>query len=202
MLIALFPWAKARHTKAAVELHMLLDLRSNLPTFIHISDGKLSDVKTLDLLAPVSPGAFYIMDRGYFDFARLYHLHFGAAFFLIRAKSCTRVRRQYSRAVDRSTGLRCDQTIRPSGKYTPHRYPEQLRRIKYYDAETDKTFVFLTNNFELLALTIAELYRYRWRVELFFAWIKQHLRIKTLASAPPRTPSRSRSGLPSASTYS
>jgi hypothetical protein len=118
-------------------------------------------------------------DRGYFDFARLYRLHSGAAFFLIRAKSDTQVRRQYSRAVDRSTGLRCDQTIRPSGKHSPRLYPEQLRRIKYYDAETDKTFVFLTNNFELPALTIAELYRYRWRVELFFKWIKQHLRIKT-----------------------
>ncbi len=161
-----------------MKLHTLLDLRGNIPTFIHISDGKLSDVKALDLLVP-EPGAFYIMDRGYFDFARLYRLHIAAAFFLIRAKSDTQVRRQYSRAVDRSTGLRCDQTIRPSGKHSPRLYPEQLRRIKYYDAETDKTFVFLTNNFELPALTIAELYRCRWRVELFFKWIKQHLRIKT-----------------------
>jgi hypothetical protein len=178
LCLSLFPWAQACRTKGAVKLHTLLDLRGNIPTFIHISDGKLSDVKALDLLVP-EPGAFYIMDRGYFDFARLYRLHSGAAFFLIRAKSDTQVRRQYSRAVDRSTGLRCDQTIRPSGKHSPRLYPEQLRRIKYYDAETDKTFVFLTNNFELPALTIAELYRYRWRVELFFKWIKQHLRIKT-----------------------
>lgn len=178
LCLSLFPWAHARRTKAAVKLHTLLDLRGNIPTFIHISDGKLSDVKALDLLVP-EPGAFYIMDRGYFDFARLYRFQLGAAFFLIRAKSDTQVRRQYSRAVDKSTGLRCDQTIRPAGKHSPRRYPEQLRRIKYYDAETDKTFVFLTNNFELPALTIAELYRCRWRVELFFKWIKQHLRIKT-----------------------
>jgi len=178
LCLSLFPWAQACRTKGAVKLHTLLDLRGNIPTFIHISDGKLSDVKALDLLVP-EPGAFYIMDRGYFDFARLYRLHSGAAFFLIRAKSDTKVRRQYSRAVDRSTGLRCDQTIRPSGKHSPRLYPEQLRRIKYYDAETDKTFVFLTNHFELPALTVAELYRYRWRVELFFKWIKQHLRIKT-----------------------
>jgi hypothetical protein len=178
LCLSLFPWAHARRTKAAVKLHTLLDLRGNIPTFIHISDGKLGDVKALDLLVP-EPGAFYIMDRGYFDFARLYRLHLGTAFFLIRAKSDTQVRRQYSRAVDKSTGLRCDQTIRPSGKHSPRLYPQQLRRIKYYDAETEKTFVFLTNNFELPALTIAELYRCRWRVELFFKWIKQHLRIKT-----------------------
>lgn len=178
LCLSLFPWAHARRTKAAVKLHTLLDLRGNIPTFIHISDGKLGDVKALDLLVPEA-GAFYIMDRAYLDFARLYRLHLGAAFFLIRAKSDTQLRRQYSRAVDTSTGLRCDQTVRPSGKYTPHLYPEQLRRIKYYDADTDKTFVFLTNNFELPALTVAELYRRRWRVELFFKWIKQHLRIKT-----------------------
>jgi len=156
LCLSLFPWALSRRTKAAVKLHTLLDLRGNVPTFIHISDGKLHDVNVLDLLIP-EPGAFYIMDRGYLDFARLYRLALAGAFFLIRAKSNTRCRRLYSRPVDNSTGLKCDQTIVLTGTHTPRYYPEKLRRIKYDDATTDKTFVFLTNNFSLSALTIADL---------------------------------------------
>jgi len=177
LCLALFPWARFRKTKGAVKLHTLLDLRGNIPTFLHISDGKLHDVNVLDLLVP-EPGAFYIMDRGYLDFARLSQLHQARAFFVIRAKSNTRMRRLYSRAVDKSTGVLCDQTIVLTGVYTPGYYPEKLRRIKYRDATTDKTLVFLTNDFSLPAVTIAELYRCRWQVELFFKWIKQHLRIK------------------------
>ncbi len=178
LCLSVFPWAHFQRTKAAVKLHTLLDLRGNIPTFIHISDGKLHDAKVLDQLLPEA-GAFYIMDRGYLDFARLYVLNQFAAFFVIRAKSDTQFRRIYSHPIDKSTGLRCDQTIMLTGKYTPQYYPEKLRRIKYHDAENDKTFVFLTNNFTLPALTIAELYRCRWQVELFFKWIKQHLRIKS-----------------------
>jgi hypothetical protein len=177
LCLSVFPWAPFRQTKAAVKLHTLLDLRGNIPTFIHISDGKLHDVNALDLLIP-EPGAFYIMDRGYLDFARLYRFTLAGAFFLIRAKSNTQYRRLYSRPVDKSTGLKCDQTIVLSGVHTPRYYPEKLRRVRYYDAATEKTFAFLTNNFALPALTIAELYRCRWQVELFFKWIKQHLRIK------------------------
>jgi len=177
LCLSLFPWAPARRTKAAVKLHTLLDLRGNIPTFIHISDGKLHDVNVLDILVP-EPGAFYIMDRGYLDFARLYRLVLLGAFFLIRAKSNTQYRRLYSQPVDRSTGLIFDQIIVLTGARTPRYYPEKLRCIKYYDATTEKTFTFLTNNFSLPALTIADLYRCRWQVELFFKWIKQHLRIK------------------------
>lgn len=177
LCLSVFPWALFQQTKGAVKLHTLLDLRGNIPTFLHISDGKLHDVKVLDLLIP-EPGAFYIMDRGYLDFTRLFHLHQARAFFVIRARSNTKMRRLYSRQVDKTTGLRCDQTIVLTGVHTPRYYPEKLRRIKYYDATTDKTFVFLTNQFSLPALTIAELYRCRWQVELFFKWIKQHLRIK------------------------
>jgi hypothetical protein len=177
LCLSVFPWALFQQTKGAVKLHTLLDLRGNIPTFLHISDGKLHDVKVLDLLIP-EPGAFYIMDRGYLDFTRLFHLHQARAFFVIRARSNTKMRRLYSRQVDKATGLRCDQTIVLTGVHTPRYYPEKLRRIKYYDATTDKTFVFLTNQFSLPALTIAELYRCRWQVELFFKWIKQHLRIK------------------------
>lgn len=177
LCLSLFPWAPASRTKAAVKLHTLLDLRGNIPSFIHITDGKVHDVNVLDLLIP-EPGAFYIMDRGYLDFMRLHRLALSGAFFLIRAKSNTQYRRLYSRPVDKTTGLKCDQTIVLSGVHTPRYYPEQLRRIRYYDIATDKHFVFLTNNFALPALSIAELYRYRWQVELFFKWIKQHLRIK------------------------
>lgn len=177
LCLSLFPWARFRRTKAAVKMHTLLDLRGNIPTFIHISDGKLHDVNALDLLA-LEPGAFYIMDRGDVDFTRLYRFTLASAFFVTRAKSNTQLRRLYSQAVDQSTGLRCDQIVVLTGVKTPRYYPEKLRRIKYHDGGTGQTFVFLTNNFTLPALTIAELYRSRWQVELFFKWIKQHLRIK------------------------
>jgi len=177
LCLSVFSWANFRQHKAAIKLHTLLDLRGNIPTFIHISDGKLHDVNVLDQLLPEA-GAFYIMDRGYLDFARLYSLTLGAAFFVIRAKSNLQFRRVYSRPVDKQTGLRCDQTIVLTGFYAAQDYPDKLRRIKYHDAENNKTFVFLTNNFTLPALTVTQLYRCRWQVELFFKWIKQHLRIK------------------------
>jgi hypothetical protein len=177
LCLSVFPWAPFRQTKAAVKLHTLLDLRGNIPTFIHISDGKLHDVNALDLLIP-EPGAFYIMDRGYLDFARLYRFMLLGAFFVIRAKSNFKFRRLYSDPIDKDSGVRCDQTVVLTGYYSAQHYPQKLRRIKYYDATTGKTFVFLTNNFSLPAVTIADLYRCRWQVELFFKWIKQHLRIK------------------------
>lgn len=178
LCLSVFPWAQFRRTKAAIKLHTLLDLRGNIPSFIHISDGKLHDVNVLDILLP-EPGAFYVMDRGYLDYDRLYQLHKDQALFVIRAKSNLKFRRIYSHHVDKSIGLRCDQTIMLTGFYASQRYPEKLRRIKFYDAKTKKHLVFLTNNFHLPALTITELYRYRWQVELFFKWIKQHLRIKS-----------------------
>lgn len=178
LCLSVFPWAHFRQTKAAVKLHTLLDLRGNIPSFIHISDGKLHDVNVLDILLP-EPGAFYVMDRGYLDFERLYQLNQATAFFVIRAKSNLQFHRVYSHPVDKNTGLRCDQTGSLTGFYSARHYPDRLRRIKYYDAETDKRFVFLTNNFTLPAITITELYRHRWQVELFFKWIKQHLRIKS-----------------------
>jgi hypothetical protein len=177
LCLALFPWARFRKKKAAVKLHTLLDLRGNIPTFIHLSDGKLHDVNVLDQML-FEAGSFYVMDRGYVDFARLYTLHQALAFFVIRAKSNLQYRRVYSRPVDKSTGLRCDQTILLTGLNTSHDYPIQLRRVKFYDIEHDRLLVFLTNNFDLPALAIAQLYRCRWQVELFFKWIKQHLRIK------------------------
>jgi transposase len=177
LCLTVFPWASFRQTKAAIKLHTLLDLRGNIPTFIYISDGKVHDVNILDLLIP-EPGSFYIMDRGYMDFTRLYAMNQQHAFFVIRAKSNLKFRRIYSHRYDKSSGVRCDQTIILSGFYTSKEYPEKLRRIKYHDAETDKTFVFLTNNFSLPAITIAGLYRKRWQIELFFKWIKQNLRIK------------------------
>ncbi len=177
LCLSLFPWALFRSTKSAVKLHTLLDLRGNIPTFIHISDGKLHDVNVLDILLP-EPAAFYIMDRGYVDFERLFALHTAGAFFVIRAKSNTRYRRRYSKPVDRSAGLRCDQTIVLTGVNTAATYPLSLRRIKYHDEQTAKTFNFLTNNFAIPAQTVPDLYRNRWQVELFFKWIKQHLRIK------------------------
>ncbi len=177
LCLALFPWARFRKKKAAVKLHTLLDLRGNIPTFIHISDGKLHDVNVLDQMI-FEAGSFYVMDRGYVDFDRLYTLHQALAFFVIRAKSNLQYRRVYSRPVDKSTGLRCDQTILLTGLNTSRDYPIQLRRVKFYDIEHDRLLVFLTNNFDLPALAIAQLYRCRWQVELFFKWIKQHLRIK------------------------
>jgi transposase len=177
LCLSVFPWAHFRQTKAAIKLHTLLDLRGNIPTFIHITDGRSHDVHILDVLLPEA-GSFYMMDRGYLDFARLYAMHRHCAFFVIRAKSNLKFRRIYSHPIDKSTGLRCDQTIKLTGFYTGKDFPEKLRRIKHYDSESGRTFVFLTNNFLLPATTIAELYRCRWRVELFFKWIKQHLRIK------------------------
>jgi len=177
LCLSLFPWALFRTTKSAVKMHTLLDLRGNIPSFIHISDGKLSDVNVLDVLM-LEAGAIYVMDRGYLDFTRLYVLHQAHAFFVTRAKSNTRLKRIYSAAVDRSTGIICDQTIALTGATSRKDYPEHLRRIRYKDAKTGKTLVFLTNNFALPAATICALYKARWQVELFFKWIKQHLRIK------------------------
>jgi hypothetical protein len=177
LCLALFPWAPFRDAKAAVKLHTLLDLRGAIPTFIHISDGKLHDVNVLDLLSP-EPGAYYVMDRGYLDFARLYVLHQAGSFFVTRAKSNSKFKRLVSQPVERSTGLICDQVVELTVFYSHQGYPERLRRIRFKDPETAKTLVFLTNNFALPALTIGALYKSRWSVELFFRWIKQHLRIK------------------------
>jgi hypothetical protein len=177
LCLSVFPWAHFRSTKAAVKMHTLLDLRGNIPSFIYISDGKLHDVHALDMLLP-EPGAIYVMDRGYVDFARLHALHQAGAFFVTRAKSNLDAHRVYSAPVDRSTGLICDQTITLDGYYTRRDYPGHLRRIRFRDTETGRTLVFLTNQTTLPALTICALYKSRWRVELFFKWIKQHLRIK------------------------
>jgi hypothetical protein len=177
LCLAVFPWAHFRTTKAAVKMHTLLDLRGNIPSFIHVSDGKLHDVHALDLLLP-EPGAIYVMDRGYVDFTRLHVLHLAGAFFVTRAKSNMDARRIYSAPTDRTTGIICDQTIALDGHYTSQHYPEHLRRIRLRDAQTGRTLVFLTNQFGLPAATICALYKSRWQVELFFKWIKQHLRIK------------------------
>src|SRR5882672_2140033 len=177
LCLSVFPWAHFQSTKAAVRLHTLLDLRGNIPTFIHISDGKLHEVSVLDQLLPEA-GAFYIMDRGFLDFERLYRFHQAGSFFVTRAKSNTRLQRRYSHRVDRSIGLLCDQTVFLTGQYTPRTYQAPLRRIRFRDSQTNKTLTFLTNNFNLPAFTITELYRCRWQVELFFKWIKQHLRIR------------------------
>ena len=177
LCLSVFPWASFRSTKSGVKLHTLLDLRGNIPTFLHISNARLHDVNALDLLAP-EPGAFYVMDRGYVDFRRLFALEVEKSFFVIRAKSNARFQRRYSRPVDKTTGLLCDQTIQLTGRGTSAKYPHPLRRVKFRDAETDRTFNFLTNNFKVPAIAVAELYRSRWQIELFFRWIKQHLRIK------------------------
>ena len=177
LCLSVFPWAPFRSTKAAVKMHTLLDLRGNIPSFIHISDGKMHDVKILDQLMP-EPGAFYIMDRGYVDFERLHKMHLTGAFFVTRAKTNLKAMRRYSHPVDRGTGLICDQTIVLTGFYSRQDFDTPLRRIKFKDPTTGKRLVFLTNNFALEAITIADLYRCRWQVELFFKWIKQHLRIK------------------------
>ena len=177
LCLSLFDWAPFRSTKAAIKLHTLLDLRGAIPAFIHVSDGKMGDVNVLDLL-PIEAGAFYVMDRGYLDFGRLYKLHQTGAFFVTRAKRRMDVRRVYSAPTDRSTGVICDQMIAMNGFYIARDYPEQLRRIRFKDLESGKTLVFLTNNTTLPALTIDALYKSRWQVELFFKWIKQHLRIK------------------------
>ena len=177
LCLSLFPWAHFRKNKGAIKLHTLLDLRGPIPSFIDITDGKFADVKILDILIPEA-GSFYIIDRGYLDFARLYAMHQARATFITRAKSNTQCRRLYSRPVDKTTGLRCDQTILLTGAQSAKDYPEQLRLVKFFDSETNKRFAFLTNNFEIDALTVAQLYKCRWKVELFFRWIKQHLRIK------------------------
>ena len=177
LCLSLFDWAPFRSTKAAVKMHTLLDLRGAIPAFIHISDGKMHDVNVLDIL-PIEAGAFYVMDRGYVDFARLYKMHQAGAFFVTRAKRNMNARRVYSTATERSTGVICDQLIAMNGYYVAKDYPEHLRRVRFKDPETGKNLVFLTNNTTLPALTIAALYKNRWQVELFFKWIKQHLRIK------------------------
>lgn len=177
LCLSLFDWAPFRSTKAAVKLHTLLDLRGSIPTFLHISDGKLHDVNVLDIL-PIEAGAFYVMDRGYVDFTRLYAMHQAGAFFVTRAKQGMDARRVYSSPTQRSTGVICDQRVMLNGFYSAKAYPEHLRRVRFKDLESGKTLVFLTNNTLLPALTIAALYKSRWQVELFFKWIKQHLRIK------------------------
>ena len=177
LCLSLFDWAPFRSTKAAVKLHTLLDLRGAIPTFIHISAGTLHDVNVLDLL-PVDAGAFYVMDRGYLDFSRLYAMHQAGAFFVTRAKHGMDARRVYSSPTQRDTGVICDQHVMLNGFYSAKAYPEHLRRIRFKDPESGKSLVFLTNNTALPALTIAALYKSRWQVELFFKWIKQHLRIK------------------------
>ena len=178
LCLSLFPWAKFRKHKAAVKIHTLMDLKGSIPTFIRITDGKVHDVNILDDLI-LEPGAIYIMDRGYLDFARLYTFTQNLSTFITRAKSNFNYRRLYYRKVDKTTGLRCDQTIMLNGFYASQDYPAVLRRIGYFDIETSKKFVFLTNNFTLPALTIVRLYKCRWSIEIFFKWIKQYLRIKT-----------------------
>jgi len=177
LCLSLFPWALFRSTKAAVRLHTLLDLRGNIPTFIHISDGRTHEINVLDMLT-AEAGAFYVMDRGYLDFRRLFAMHQAGAFFVTRAKRGMDAHRVYSMPIDRSTGIICDQRIVLDGFYVAKDYPEQLRRIRFKDPDSGKTLVFLTNNTALPALTIAALYKSRWQVESFFKWIKQHLRIK------------------------
>ena len=177
LCLSLFEWAPFRSTKAAIRLHTLLDLRGAIPAFIYISDGKMHDVNVLDIL-PVEAGAFYVMDRGYVDFERLNAMHQAGAFFVTRAKANINARRVYSFPSDRASGVICDQRIVLTGYYSALRYPDQLRRIRFKDPESSKTLVFVTNNMTLPPLTIAALYKSRWQVELFFKWIKQHLRIK------------------------
>ncbi len=186
LCLSLFPWAKFRKHKAAVKLHTLMDLRGSIPTFIRITDGKVHDVNILDELV-LEPGSFYIMDRGYIDFARLYAFTQDLSFFITRAKSNLDYRRLYYQQVDKATGLRSDQTIALNGYYASKDYPALLRRISYFDVETDKRLVFLTNNFTLPALTIVQLYKCRWQIELFFKWIKQYLRIKTFFGTTQNT---------------
>lgn len=178
LCLSVFPWARFRKAKGAVKLHTLLDLRGDIPTFIWITDGKVHDVNVLDHLIP-EPGAIYVMDRAYVDFQRLYQLHQSSAVFVTRSKTNTGLRRIYSHRIDKATGVKFDQTVSLTGYYSKRDYPEKLRRIKYFDVEKGRSFIFLTNQFTLPAITIAELYRYRWRVEIFFKWIKQHLRIKS-----------------------
>lgn len=177
LCLSLFPWAHFRKNKGAVKMHTLLDVRGSIPTLINITHGKIHDVNILDTL-PLEAGSIYVMDRGYLDFARLYTIHLAGAFFVTRAKHNTQLRRLYSHPVEKSTGVQCDQTVIPRGFQSKKDYPGQLRRVRYFDAEQNRSLVFLSNHFTLPALTISETYRCRWQVELFFKWIKQHLRIK------------------------
>lgn len=177
LCLSLFPWARFRRNKAAVKIHTLLDLRGNIPTFLLISDGKRHEVNVLDEITPEA-GAFYVMDRAYLDFDRLYRFTVESAFFVVRAKRHVQLRRRYSRPVDRTTGIVCDQTVVLSTLHSAQHYPDALRRIRFHDVQSGKTLSFLTNNFVLPPLTIASIYRCRWQIELFFKWIKQHLRIK------------------------
>jgi len=178
LCLSLYPWADFRKTKAAIKLHTKMDAKTSIPDFIHISDGRMHDINFLDMIT-ILPYSLYIMDRGYLDFSRLYRLHKAKAFFITRARKRFDFERIYSEKVDKTTGVKCDQTIKVCGFYVLKYYPEKLRRIKFYDAETDKTLIFLTNNFELTALDIAVLYKHRWFIETFFKWIKQHLKIKS-----------------------
>lgn len=178
MCLNLFPWAKFEKGHSAVKIHTQLDLKGNIPSFFLITEARVHDVNLLDILQ-FEEGAYYIMDRGYYDFERLYQIQTQKSFFIIRAKKSISATRMYSSKVDRSTGLRCDQIIRLNHFYSRRYYPDKLRRIKYYDNETNKYYIYLTNNFDLEAITIADLYQYRWQIELFFKWIKQHLHINT-----------------------
>jgi hypothetical protein len=184
LCLSLFPWARFAHNRAAVKLHALLDLHGNIPSFVHVSEALLHEVNILDALI-AEPGAFYVLDRGYMDFARLYRFHQQGSLFVIRAKSPLRAKRRYSYPVDRSTGVMCDQSVVLTVYYSHKAYPEALRRIRIKDLQTDKSIVLLTNNWTLPALTIGQLYRCRWQIELFFKWIKQHLRIKTFFGITP-----------------
>lgn len=184
LCLSLFPWAKFRKHKGGIKLHTLLDVQTSIPTFIYMTPALIHDVNVLDIIIPEA-GAFYVMDRGYLDFARLYSLHLNNSFFVTRAKSNFKFNRIYSNDVDRSTGVICDQTINLSGFYQSKDYPDKLRRIKYYDKQTDKRLVFLTNNFQLKTILIAKIFKERWQIELFFKWIKQHLRIKSFYGTTP-----------------
>jgi hypothetical protein len=184
LCLSLFPWARFRKRKGAVKLHTLLDLRGNIPCFIYISQGRMHDVKALNKL-PLEAGALYIMDRAYIDFSRLYEFTQSQAFFIVRAKKNLDYHRKESRIIDKSTGLRCDQTIKLKGQKSRQEYPLPLRRVSYYDADSKKRYVYLSNNFALPALIIAQLYKCRWQIELFFKWIKQHLRIKAFYGTSP-----------------
>ena len=178
LCLSLFPWAKFRTTKGGIKMHTLLDLRGPIPSFVEITPANIHDVNILDILIP-EPGSFYVMDRGYIDYSKLYRLHQFCAFFIIRAKDNLKGIRIYSHTIDKSTGLRSDQTIRLKNYYSAKDYPEHLRRVHFFDSEHSQHYVFLTNNFSLPALTIAQAYKQRWKIELFFKWIKQHLRIKS-----------------------
>jgi hypothetical protein len=184
LCLSLFPWAKFRKHKAGIKLHTILDVQTSIPTFIELTPAKIHEVNILDIITPEA-GAFYVMDRGYLDFARLYTLHLNNSFFVIRAKSNMDFKRIYSHPVDRTNGIICDQTITLNNQFSSKEYPEKLRRIKYHDLQRDKHLIFLTNNFQLQTILIAKIFKERWQIELFFKWIKQHLRIKSFYGTSP-----------------